>query len=187
MEDSKTQEAASREALTHEQAAELERREEEALPSFFRVLDIGFKALIALLLCVLVFTVGANVIGRFVFNYSLAWADELSRFIFIWLIFIGAAVAYFRGQHISVDYLVQMMPRRLARATNLLADLLVLFILGVILWGSWQVLTTFPGRSALLGVPMNLVNASVPLAAGLMTLMCLYRIANDIRLLREEE
>lgn len=172
------------ETLTHEQAAELERRQEEALPGFFRALDVFFKVLMVVMLCVLVFTVGANVIGRFVFNYSLGWADELSRFVFIWLIFVGAALAYFRGQHISVDYLVKMMPRRLEYATNLLADLLVLLVLGTILWGSWQVLSTFPGRSAILGVPMSWVTASVPIATVLMMLMCVYRVVSDVRLLR---
>lgn len=171
------------ESLSPEQAAQLEEEQERRLPGLFRPLDAIFKVLIAVMLCVLVITVGANVTGRFVFNYSLAWADELSRYVFIWVIFIGAALAYFRDEHIAVDLLVKRLGPRPAAALNLLRDLLVLAVLLVLLWGSVGVMTTFAQTSAILGVPLRLVNVSVPIAAALMTLMCGYKIANDLRLL----
>lgn len=171
------------ESLSPEQAAQLEEEQERRLPALFRPLDAIFKVLIAVMLCVLVVTVGANVTGRFVFNYSLAWADELSRYVFIWVIFIGAALAYFRDEHISVDLLVKRLGSRAAAVLNLIRDLLVLAVLLVLLWGSVGVLTTFAQSSAILGVPLRLVNVSVPIAAALMTLMCGYKIANDLRLL----
>lgn len=157
------------------------------LPAFFRPLDAVFTVLISLMLCVLVVTVGANVTGRFVFNYSLAWADELSRYVFIWVIFIGAALAYFRDEHIAVDILVQRLGPRAAAVLKLVRDLLVLSVLLVLLWGAFGVLTTFAQSSAILGVPLRLVNVSVPIAAVLMTLMCGYKILRDLRVLARGE
>lgn len=171
------------ESLSPEQAARLEEEQERALPAFFRPLEVIFKVLITVMLCVLVVTVGANVTGRFVFNYSLAWAAELSRYVFIWVIFIGAALAYFRDEHISVDLLVKRLGPRAAATLNLIRDLLVLSVLLVLLWGSFGMLTTFAQSSAILGVPLRLVNVSVPIAAALMALMCGYKIASDLRLL----
>jgi TRAP-type C4-dicarboxylate transport system permease small subunit len=154
----------------------------ERLPLPFRIIEIVFGSIVALLFITLIGTVGANVAGRFLFNYSLAWADELSRFIFIWLIFLGAALAYLRSEHIAVDYVEQKLTSHKARAgMRLLQDLLVLFVLAMFLWGAWQVLSTFTGHSALLQVPMSWVNASVPVAVAIMALMCFYRIGRHFR------
>lgn len=183
MEDGERRPVGEPEVLKPERALEEEQREERALPLFFRILDIGFKSLIAVLFCILIFTVGINVAGRFVFGFSIAWADELSRFLFIWIIFIGAALAYFRDEHISVGYLVERLPPRVAHAVELVKEILVLLIVGFILWGAWQTMVVHPGRSALLGVPMNWVRVSVPIAAVLMSLMCAYRIFREAKLL----
>ncbi|TCJ13480.1 TRAP transporter small permease [Rubrobacter taiwanensis] len=187
MEEAERRVAADPEALSPEEAARQEREEEAALPPLFRWLDIGFKSLLVALFCVLILAVGANVAGRYLFGFSLAWADELARFLFIWIIFVGAALAFFRGEHISVTYLVERLPRRLAYALGIVKNLLVLVILLVILLGAWQVMTVRPGTSALLNVPLNWVNVSVPIGAGLMVLMCVYRIVLDIWALAKRE
>jgi TRAP-type transport system small permease protein len=172
----------SEEALSPERAARLEEEEERTLPAFFRYVDLVFKVLITVVLCALVFTVGANVFGRFVLNYSLPWADELSRYLFIWLIFVGAALAYFRGEHISVEFLVNKLPRRGIHALHLLRDLVVLGLLALLLRGAVPIIqATMGDRSALLGVPLWWVYLSVPVAAVLMVAMCLYSIVQDVR------
>jgi TRAP-type transport system small permease protein len=180
MEEAGRRAAADPEILDPQEAARSEERAEAELPLFFRVIDTVFKTLLVVLLVVLVFAVGANVAGRYLFNFSLAWADELSRFLFIWIIFVGAALAFFRGEHISVDFLVEKLPERLALAVGILKNAIILVILVVILWGAWQVIATSPGSSALLGVPLNWINVSVPIAAALMLAMCVYRTVLDV-------
>lgn len=181
MEEARRRAGVDPEALSPEEAAQVEQEEEEALPPVFRVIDVIFKSLLVVLFVVLIFAVGANVAGRYVFNFSLAWADELSRFLFIWVIFVGAALAYFRDEHISVGLLVDRLAPRPASAVSIVKNLIILAILLVMVWGAWQVMVTAPGASALLGVPLNWINISVPLAAGMMVLMCLYRIGLDLR------
>ncbi|MBA2692910.1 MAG: TRAP transporter small permease [Rubrobacter sp.] len=183
MEEARRRAAADPEVLDPQEAARAEERAEAELPLFFRIIDVAFKTLLVVLLVVLIFAVGANVAGRYLFNFSLAWADELSRFLFIWIIFIGAALAYFRGEHISVDFLVEKLPERLALAVAIFKNLIIFVILIVILWGAWQVIATSPGSSALLGVPLNWINVSVPIAAGLMLTMCAYQTVLDARAL----
>ncbi|MDQ3510019.1 MAG: TRAP transporter small permease [Actinomycetota bacterium] len=183
MEEAGRRAATDPEALSPQEAARAEERAEAELPLLFRLLDVVFKSLLVVLLFILIFAVGANVAGRYLFNFSLAWADELSRFLFIWIIFIGAALAYFRGEHISVDYLVERLPERVALAVGILKNVIIFVILVVILWGAWQVMSTAPGSSALLGVPLNWINISIPIAAGLMIMMCVYQTFLDIRAL----
>jgi TRAP-type transport system small permease protein len=124
--------------------------------------------------------VGWNVIGRFLFGQSLTWSDEAARYLFIWMIFLGAALAHFRQEHISVEYFRDLAPRPVRRVAKILRELVIIGVLGIMLWGSVHVMSTTFGSSALLGVPYNAVNAAVPLSAALIVLMSGYRL---IRLL----
>lgn len=146
------------------------------LPLPFRIGDQVFNVLLVVLLMFLVATVGYNVYGRYVLGRSLAWADEGARFLFIWLIFIGAALAYWRDEHIAVEFFVVKLPHAGRVAVAALKELVTLVVLGVMLWGSVRVVQTTLGASPLLRLPYNVVNVSVPLAAALMVPMSLYRL-----------
>lgn len=151
------------------------------LPPFFRELDVVFRTVVAVLLFVLVACVGANIVGRFVFGHSLTWADELSRFIFAWVIFLGAALAYFRDEHISARYFVNFLPPRAREIASLASNVIVLAVVVVLAWGSWQLLVNFSSRSPVLGIPLSWVNVSVSIGIVLMAAMCLHKIASNVR------
>lgn len=152
------------------------------LPLPFRVGDRVCSAVLAVLLAVMLAVVGWNVFGRFVLGQSLAWSDEAARYLFIWMIFLGAAVAHFRREHISVEFFVAKAPWAVRLAAAALRELTILFVLGVMLWGAVQVLSSTFGTSALLGIPFNVVNAAVPVGAVLMVSMSLYRLARLVAL-----
>lgn len=164
------------EALTLEEQRAAERRAHAALPLAFRIIDGVFNVLLGALLILLVGVVGANVAGRYLGFWSLPWADELARFTFVWVIFVGAALAHFRKEHIAVGYVVAKFSPGVVRAIGLVRETITLGVLAVILWGAWNVFATSPGRSALLGIPISWLNFSVPLAATLMVLMSVYRV-----------
>ena len=64
-------------------------------PALFRWLTLGMEYLIGAILVALIVAVSSNVVGRSLFNHSLPWVDELARMLFIWLVFIGAAMTCF--------------------------------------------------------------------------------------------
>lgn len=168
-------------SLSVDQIAAEERRRTQALPRFFRILDTGVKTVMVVLLSVLVVAVGANVFGRFVLNQSLAWSDELSRFLFIWVIFLGAALAHLHKEHIAVNVLVERTPRALVRPLVIAQELVVLAVVLALLVSAREVFATQPGTSALLGVPLAWINISVPFCATFMGLVTLHRIAAVVR------
>ena len=151
--------------------------ERSDLPVFFRIGDAAVSAILVVLLVVLLGVVGYNVFGRQVLSRSPAWADEAARFLFIWIIFLGAAVAHFRREHIAVEFFVQKLPQAGQMALAVIREVIILAVLGIMLWGSVRVISTTFGSSALLGVPNNTINWPVPLSAGLMVLMSGYRLA----------
>ena len=67
----------------------------------------------------------ANVIGRYVFNHSIAAADEIARMAFVWLTYIGSIVAMKEGTHIRVDIVVSLVPPAVRKVFDIISNLLV--------------------------------------------------------------
>lgn len=154
-------------------------------PAAFRWVTFVMEQLIALILIALIVSVSANVIGRSLLNHSIPWADELARMLFIWLIFIGAAAAFVRYEHIAVDVLVRKLKPRAAYALYLLQHLIITGLMGIILWGGFLVMSRSTGRTAILGVPWNLINVSLVICAAFIGVVALWRAVQCVRLIRD--
>lgn len=179
--ESKEQVEADLEIGSTEEFVQHDREVLRALPVFFRVLDTTLKSVMVAMLVVLIVSVGANVFGRFVLNQSLAASDELARFLFIWVIFLGAALAHLHREHIAVDLLVQRLPPSMHRGATVLQEVLILVLMVALLVSAREVMATAPGASPLLGVPYNWINVAVPVAAVVMVLITVHRIAAAVR------
>ena len=68
------------------------------------------KVAIALCLAVMVVLVFGNVVLRYIFNSGIAMSEELSRWLLVWLTFLGAIVALRQHAHLGVDTLVRALP-----------------------------------------------------------------------------
>ena len=95
------------------------------------------ESLIAFLLAVMTLITFAQVVARYVFNYSFVWALELTTFLFGGLIFFGISYGVRVGAHIGVDVLVRVLPRGVARAVTIAATLLCLAYTVIVFIGSW--------------------------------------------------
>lgn len=93
--------------------------------------------LMALALAVMVLLVFGNVVLRYVFNSGIAWAEEISRLMFVWMIFLGAVLALRQHAHLGVELLQAKLPLWARRASAVLSHLLMLYGLWLFLYGSW--------------------------------------------------
>ena len=152
----------------------------EELPVLFRVIDRLVNGVLVVGFAVLLFVIAYNVFGRMIFGGGAAWADEGARFLFIWLSFLGAGVAYFRREHIAVSFLVDKLPPPARMVAFIIQELLVLGVLGLLMWGAFELITTTGRASPLLGIPMSWWFFAVPTSALLMALMAVYRIGRLI-------
>ncbi len=98
---------------------------------YFKSLEIVMVLCLAAM-CVMVF---GNVVLRHVFDSGINTSEELARFMFIWLTFLGAIVAMREGGHLGMDMVVRRLTGRTRRAALLLGQVLVLACCGVLLWG----------------------------------------------------
>ena len=104
-------------------------------------IDLFFKALewlLVLLLAGMTIIVFANVVLRYGFGSGIDVSEELSRFFFVWLIFLGAIVAMRHNMHMGFDLVVTTVPARIRRILLTLANGLVLAMCLLILIGTLQ-------------------------------------------------
>lgn len=87
------------------------------------------------LMAALVVDVFLGVFSRYVLHATFQWYDEVARLCFVWMVFLGAAVAVRRGAHFRLHLLIDRFGPRLRRATELVVGLLVLAFGGVLVAG----------------------------------------------------
>ncbi|MGH8848506.1 MAG: TRAP transporter small permease subunit [Polaromonas sp.] len=136
-------------------------------------------ALMAGCLGVMAVAVFINVLLRYGFGSGVAASEELSRLLFVWMVFFGATAAYPAGEHMAFTGLVgrlQARPRAMALMTALIR-LLVLLGCGLIGWGAWQqVLVGLDSRSVVLGYPTALLPLPALLCAAAIGAMALLEL-----------
>jgi len=101
---------------------------------FFRFLE----RLMVFLLSGMVLMVFGNVVLRWTVNSGIDVSEELSRYFFVWLTFIGAVVVMREHLHLGVDALVGRLGRRGRLACLMASDALILLCCAVFFWGTWQ-------------------------------------------------
>jgi TRAP-type transport system small permease protein len=101
---------------------------------FFR----GLESLLVALLVGMVLMVFGNVMMRWFADSGLTFSEEMSRFFFVWLTFIGAVVVMRENAHLGVDALVRVLGARGRLICMVLADGLVLMCCVLLFWGTWK-------------------------------------------------
>jgi TRAP-type transport system small permease protein len=125
-----------------------------------RLLDLycGFlKIAVALCLAAMVVLVFSNVVLRYVFNSGIATSEELSRWLLVWLTFLGAIVALRNHAHLGVDTLVRVLPPRGRFVCFIVSYVLMLYADWLLTVGSWkQTVLTFGDTAPASGISVGL-------------------------------
>lgn len=119
----------------------------------------------------LVLLVSCNVFARYVLEIGIMWAEELSRLVFVWVVFLGSYIALCRKSHMAIEIGVQSLPLHLQKPAILLSRLLVLTFLAVLFYAGAQLVQTtigFQRMTPMLGISAGWGYASVPFAALMM-------------------
>ena len=129
--------------------------------SLDRVVDAGFKGLEVIMVALLMSMVGMvffNVVLRYCFDSGISVSDELSRFFFVWLTFVGSVVVFREHSHLGVESLVKALPKLGRKIFIFASDGLVLFSCAVFFWGTWMFHNINATNIApITGIPMTYV------------------------------
>lgn len=147
-------------------------------------LETTINVLIGVMLAGMVVVVFSNVVFRYFLNASLAWSEEVSRFMFIWLAFMGAVIAYIRNEHLGLDIMLRILPPLGARVLAIVADVLVVAALVVMTRGGIAMtIDSFASGwvASSVPIPYGYVYMATPIATGLMLIESLIKLLSDIR------
>ncbi|WP_252314168.1 TRAP transporter small permease [Sinobaca sp. H24] len=86
----------------------------------------------------MVFLVFFNVVLRYGFSSGITWSEEMSRYLFVWIVFLGAIVAYKEKAHLAVDVLIGALPRKLQKVLYTINNLIVITVLALFIDGGLQ-------------------------------------------------
>ncbi len=137
-------------------------------------LDWLLDRITLILLTVLLLVVGGQVFSRYLLNHSLFWSEELARYLFVWLVFLSAAMVLRRDGHIQVSFFVERLRPGVRRAIAILVNLLLLWFAATILVQSIRLagmVWTVP--TAAMEIPWTLVYLGIVLGMTAMVLVTL--------------
>jgi TRAP-type C4-dicarboxylate transport system permease small subunit len=116
------------------------------------------KLVIVLCLAGMVVLVFTNVVLRYAFNSGITVSEELSRWLFVWLVFLGAIIGMREHGHLGMDSLVSRLPVWGKKACLIASQLLMIYATWLFLQGSWtQTMINRDSAAPASGLPMSLV------------------------------
>ncbi|MBC6405593.1 MAG: TRAP transporter small permease [Rhodospirillales bacterium] len=159
-------------------------RKRSALRSYWQRIDANAERwLLLVFYAMIVATIVVEVLRRFVLSYSSIWGEEIARYAFIYLAWVGASAAVKDRAHIRIDVLIHIMPRRGKAALYFFGDLCMLGLACVAIYTSIEsILTSMRYGSVTHGLRISLVwfLAAVPLGFTLMVYRLLQSIRRDL-------
>lgn len=107
-----------------------------------------------------------QVFYRYVIHASLSWSEEAARFLTVWTVFLGVAIALRTKSLIAVEVVVQFVPKKIESIFRILVLLFSLFLVGYLIYlGIELCLDATNQNSTALGIPMWIPYASIPVGS----------------------
>ena len=126
----------------------------------------------AIALIILTLVTSAGVFKRYVMKDPILWQEEICAFCQVWLIYMGASVAFRTGSHVAIEMLIDALPAKVQKFMGYVIDLIVLFVLVFLLVKSQAYVAQVFGRSGrptpILRIPYTYIYGVAPYGCGLM-------------------
>ena len=121
----------------------------------------------------------ANVVGRYFFNASIFWAEEVMLFLMVGCVFFGNGVVAWSGRQLRMDVVVGMMPAPLRKFLALASELVLIAVALMIVWFAAPVirdLWNFDQRSQSAELPMVIPQVMVPVGFLIIAILVAVRL-----------
>ena len=137
-------------------------------------LDLYF--MVILLACLIVLTVG-GVLKRYILRNPISWLEEIQALLFMWITFIGGSAAFRYASHVSIEILVDSLPKKIGGLIERFDVRLQLLILGYLCYQEFtyyfQLIST--GKvTNLLRIPYSVAYLALPIGGVLMLVSMLW-------------
>lgn len=150
---------------------------------FLGIIDRALDGICVGLILLTVLVALLQVFFRYVLNASLSWPEEFARWAFVWVVFLGMALAYRRDSHISIDTLVRFVPQRLRTLHAVLVDIAIASTCVALLLQGHRLAVQTSYVSPALGWSFTFFYLAVPVGAALnLVYLTFHRCASERRI-----
>ena len=127
----------------------------------------------------------AQVLSRYIFSSPLTWSEELGRYIFVWMSFLGMAVAIRQGSHVALDILVKKLTGVNQKILMLINNGLILFFGACLSISGFKFVELgMKQTSPTLQIPMQYVYAVIPISG---VLLLYFVLSETVKVFRKPE
>lgn len=146
------------------------------------------EIILVALFAVMVVVIFLQIIMRYVFNNSLSWSEEVGRFTFEWLTWLGISLGARKGDHIKITILLEKLHLRPGMIVSIIADIIVIIICALTAYYGYVMAVSFAGSNFVsMHISLAWGYAALPAGCSLMVIRSLVSIWYSILSLREGE
>ncbi len=133
-----------------------------------RGLAVGCEVIAALILIAVTCINLAQVVGRYFIGTSIPWAEEIMRYVMMWLMMLGSVACIYRAEHMAIDSVIQSVPERWRQhMRSLLYSIGGLFCLLLVIYGWHAALANNMQFAAASGIRMSIPYMAIPIGGTL--------------------
>jgi len=140
----------------------------------------GIESMMVACLVIMTVLVFGNVVLRYAFNSGIGISEEISRYLFVWLTFLGAVIGMYERAHLGMESVVQRLPLWGKKVCLGLSDLLMLGCCWLLFSGSWeQTIINHINHAPVSDIPLSYVygvGVFSSIAIGILLLRSLFRL-----------
>ena len=146
------------------------------------LINLIFKPTIAFIFLAMIIITFIQVFCRYILNAALPWAGELTIFLFIWVIFLGAAITLSKGLHIGVDIFTSILKKSNKKLIYIFTNILIIVFCSFIFYGSIPlIIDNFTQRSPALEIRLTYIYLAIPLSMVAMIWITIKKIISEVK------
>ncbi len=153
--------------------------------------DHGLESVAVILFAALIALTLSQVAARYLFHFSISFSEEMARFLFIWISFLGAAIVMKHDEHIRLDLLQDKLSPRIWSVLYIsVYAAIIVFNLLVLIYSFPLIETAADQPAPVSRLPMGWVYAILPILAVFSIYFCcehIIRTAKSFRMLKDRD
>ncbi len=152
----------------------------------FKIFDKCLKTVLALMGLTMIVVGFMQVFWRYVLHHSLTWSEELLRYLFVWIVLVGAPTGIPTGSHVSFDLIQKKIPNKYHGYYQIFLYVLILAgFMFMAIWGMPYALSNFDHVSPAMQIPFGWVILAVPVGGIVGIAYTVYAITQQVKKNRE--
>ena len=123
--------------------------------------------------------VGYAVVGRYVFNRPIGWSEEISMYLMVWAVFLGAAYTLKEDAHIGVDILISKLKPEIRRIFLFFHYVVGIIVFSILFYKGIEMVALslkMGSRSMAIEFPLYIAHLAVPVGSAILILQCMHKL-----------